>query len=116
MKLFHINLISPVRPDQKPKLKDICKYVKPAAHKWDEIGLELEVVDEDGRDIDRIKLECKGDKEECFKKIMRLWFQSEDSSQVTWKVLLDCLKGLGLAEAMRSVEDNILGGECFEAD
>ena len=97
--------------DQKPKLKDIYKYVKPAAHKWDEIGLELEVVDEDGRDIDRIKAEYNKDKEECFKKIMRLWLQSENSIQVTWNVLLDCLRELELDEAVQRVESKLLNRE-----
>ena len=104
--------------DEKPKLKDIYKYVKPfAAHKWDEIGLELEVVDEDGRDLDRIKEECKGDKEDCFKKIMTLWVQSEESTLIrTWKVLLDCLRVLNLNEAVQTVESRLLNRKSIFVD
>ena len=42
---------------------------------------------------------------------MRLWLQSENSTQVTWKVLLDCLRELELDEAVQRVESKLLNRE-----
>ena len=42
---------------------------------------------------------------------MRLWLQSKNSIQVTWKVLLDCLRELELDEAVQRVESKLLNRE-----
>ena len=90
----------------KPRLKDINKFVKPFAFsKWLDIGLELEVGDADGKFLYSIK-SSYDDKEECFTDMMKEWVCS-DSPDVTWRTLLNCLRVLRLQKAVESVESKL---------
>ena len=101
----------------KLKRKDINKFVKPfAAHKWHELGLELEVGDEKGLALDDIKDKYEGN-EECFDHMIHLWFKEADATQLTVGVLLDCLMSLKLNDAVQSLQSNTVGGTwCKHSD
>lgn len=78
--------------------------MKPFAYtKWYDIGLELEVGDEDGVFLDQIKNSQENDQER-FMEMIKTWIRSDDLSKVTWKTLLDCLKELKITEAVNRVE------------
>ncbi len=88
----------------KPKLRDINKIVGPHVEKkWYEIGLELEIGDEEGVFLDEIKKEHAGSDQECFLEIMKVWVRSKSTS-VSWTTLRDCLKELKLQEAVEVLE------------
>ena len=96
----------------KPKRREVNKFVKPfAAHKWYNLGLELEVGDEDGFDLDDIKNKYGDNKEECFDRMISLWLKEANPSQLTWRVLLESLESLKLEEAVQSIQANIFEGE-----
>ncbi len=88
--------------DTKPKLKDIIKFVRPYAEKkWYEIGLELEIGDDEGRFLDEIKSSNAGNDQECFLEITKAWVRSDSAS---WTILKECLKELELHEAVEVLD------------
>ncbi len=96
---------------QKPKRKEINKYVKPhAAHKWYDLGLELEVGDESGIALGEIKEKYSDDKENCFDCMIDKWFKEGDPKLLTWKELIDCLKEVKANEAVTAIRENLFAG------
>ena len=101
----------------KLKRKDINKFVKPfAAHKWYDLGIELEVGDEDGFALDEIRDKHGENKEDCFDRMLSLWLKEANASQLRWEVLLECLKNLKLNDAIQSLQSNVFGGEYSDLD
>ncbi len=98
--------------DEKPKRRDINRYVKPhAAGSWYDIGLELEVGDEDGQELDQIREKYgAADVTACFDAMIGKWLKETDSAKLTWKTLIDSLKCYGITDAIQDVRENVLGG------
>ena len=79
-----------------------------AKEKWYDIGLELEVGDDEGKFLDEIKKNNNENDQDCFLEMIKVWVRSE-SVNVSWKTLLQCLKEIGLQEAVDSLESKIQG-------
>ncbi len=95
--------------DAKPRLKDINKYVRPyAKERWYDIGIELEVGDDEGKLLDDIKKRNDRNDLDCFLEMITVWVRSGLTS-VSWKTLLQCLRELELQEAVASLESKIQG-------
>ena len=93
----------------RAKLSELLKYVKPyAAGKWEEIGIALELFDDDIDGEILADIKRSGDQTQCFIATMRLWLKTK-LSEATWEALLVCLRDIpGLQKAVESIEDNIL--------
>ena len=98
--------------DEKPKLSELQKYVRPvAAEKWEDVGIALGLADDDdGMQLDNIKEEEKGNSNQCFNKLMKLWLRSgADNSHCTWAALFTALKNVaGLENTAEQIEKQIL--------
>ena len=81
-----------------------------AAPKWEELGIELEVVDDNGRLIDKIKAERGNDEKKCCLDVVKPWLQGAGMEPKTWGVLVACLKDIDAGDAVQSIEENIIKG------
>lgn len=98
--------------EAKPKLSELQKYVRPiAAERWEEVAIALGLADDDdGKQLDIIKEEKKGDSNQCFNELMKLWLRSgADVSPCTWATLIAAMRSVaGLESTGKQIEDQIL--------
>ena len=77
--------------------------------KWDDLGLQLGILI---TDIDAVRRECRGNVEECFKKLLSMWLKRADPKP-TWKALINALKSkiVGFESLAEKLEcKQVLGG------
>ena len=90
--------------EAKPKLSELQKYVRPvAAEKWEDVGIALGLADDDdGNQFDIIKEEKKGDSNQCFNELMKLWLRS--GAPCTWATLIAAMRSVtGLEYAAKQI-------------
>lgn len=95
--------------NSKPKLSELQKYVRPyVAERWEDVGYALCLADsDDGKGMDKIKEEKKGDPNSCFNETMKVWLRSGLSC--TWTTLIAAIKTVGGLEATGAqIETQIL--------
>ena len=102
-------LINILSSGLKPKLSEVQKYVRPhVAERWEDVGYALCLADsDDGKRMDEIKEEKKGEANSCFNEIMKLWLRS--GSSCTWSTLIAAIKSVwGLEAVGAQIEAQIL--------
>ena len=108
--MHNVRLEYDISTDQRPKLKDLNKYVIPhVGPKWEDLGIELEL-DGDGQLLDEIKRDRRGDEEKCCLDVVKKWLQGAGVGPKTWRKLLECLREIAATNAINTIEANILTG------
>ena len=86
----------------EPKLKYLMRELP--AHKWEDIGIELEV---DEHTLHQIKKEHNDDSRKCLREMLRSWLHRIDPPP-SWAAITDALQSLGDKELAIQLRDKYI--------
>ena len=79
--------------NRPPSSYDLARFVVPRASRlWYEIGEHLDI------HLTLLELalaQCGGDRQECCKRVLGFWLQGAGKHPITWRTVLDALRGVG---------------------
>lgn len=83
-------------------LKEVRDFLYDIRLKWYDLGLELEVKEED---LDEIRVKYKDDPSDCQREMIKIWLRFVDNPP-TWNALAKALRAKAIKEIALAIEGN----------